>query len=182
MRVRLREIRETDLPFLNRCRNKYAVSKSLNSFLPQNIEKERQWFSTPKGEIHFLVEINGEQAVGQASLVNFSPRDKKAELTIFIDDEFWGCGYGEIATILMIHYGFTELNLHKIYLHVYESNENAKKMYKSIGFVKEGTLRDFIFKEGHYISADIYGMLVHEFLDLTDTDAVKEPLLYDDGR
>lgn len=181
MKVRLREIREDDLPFLNQCRNKYAVSKDLNLFLPQSMKQEHQWLIKPKDEIHFLIEINDDQLVGQVSLVHFSHRDKKAELTIFLDDEFWGNGYGKIATQLMLHYGFTELNLHKIYLHVYESNERAKKMYESLGFLKEGTLRDFIFKGGQYISADILGILAHEFVNRPETDAIDEPLLYFDN-
>lgn len=182
MTVRLREIREADLPFLNQCRNKYAVSKDLNLFLPQNLEQERQWFGRPKDEVHFLVEVDGEQPAGQVSLIHFSHRDKRAEFTIFLDDSVWGKGYGQIATRLMLHYGFTELNLHKIYLHVYEGNERAKKMYESVGLVKEGTLRDFIFKNGRYLSADIYGVLSDEFLSLPTTASITEPLFHSDSR
>jgi len=181
VRIRLREIQESDLAFLNQCRNKPSVSRQLNLFQPQSLERERQWLLTPKNEIHFLIVAGKTEAIGQVSLIHFSHKDKKAEFTIFLDDTFWGRGYGKTATRLMLHYAFTELNLHKIYLHVYEGNERARNMYKSIGFIEEGKLRDFIFKDGNYISAHIYGILSHEFFTHPNTDGIVEPLLYDDG-
>ncbi len=182
MKVRLREIRESDLPFLNKCRNKYAVSKNLNIFWPKTIESERQWFMETKDEVHFLIEIDSGQQAGQVSLIHFSHRDRKAEFTVFLDDEFWGQGYGIIATRLMLHYAFFKLNLHKVFLHVYEGNEVARSMYESVGFVKEGKLRDFIFKGGKYVSAYIYGILSHEFLTTPNKRGIVEPLLYDDNK
>ncbi len=179
MKIRLREIREDDLSFLNQCRNKFAVSRSLNMFHPKPLEGEQQWFHKPKDEVHFLIEADGN-AAGQASLIHFSRRDRKAEFTIFLDEPYWGKGYGRIATKLMVHYGFYELNLHKIFLHVYKGNDAARKMYEKTGFCKEGLLRDFIFREGEYIDAHHYGILCDEFFEIEDNlKGISEPLLYE---
>lgn len=182
MRVRLREIRESDLSFLNACRNKYGVSKYLNHFCPKSIDSERQWFDTAKDEVHFTIEADNGEAAGQVSLIHFSHKEKQAEFTIFVDDPFWGKGYGKVATRLMLHYGFSELNLHKIFLHVYEGNESAKSIYESVGFVQEGKLRDFVFKGGRYLSAYYFGILSHEFLTPENVEGIFEPLLYVDPK
>ena len=182
MKVRLREIRAAELEFLNSVRNQYNVSKSLNLFLPQSIEKEVDWLRYDREtQVHFLIECLDESLsrVGQVSLVNFAHRDKKAEFTVFLSEGSWGKGYGSISTKIMIHYGFTQLNLNKIYLHCYESNKNAKRMYESIGFLREGTIRDFIFKDGRYLNAFYYGMLRKEFDKQVWRELIKTPLEYD---
>lgn len=182
MKIQLREIRESDLIFLNTCRNKFSVSKYLNHYCPKSLESERQWFFALKDEIHFIIEVDNDKQVGQVSLIHFFHKEKQAELTIFLDDDYYGKGYGKIATKLMLHYAFSELNLHKIILHVYEGNETAKSLYESVGFIQEGKLRDFVFKQGHYISAYVFGILSHEFLTQANTDGIVEPLLYDDKK
>ncbi len=179
MKIRLREIRESDLSFLNKCRNKYAVSKSLSSYCPRNIESEHRWFVSDKDEIHFIIEVDEQKPVGQVSLIHFSNKDRQAELTIFLDDAFWGNGYGKTATKLMLHYAFIELNLHKIFLHVYQGNDSAKKMYESIGFREEGILRDFVFREGRYLFAYYFGILSDEFMIDENLSGIVEPLYYD---
>ena len=91
----------------------------------------------------------------------------------------WGKGYGSISTKIMIHYGFTQLNLNKIYLYCYELNKNAKRMYESIGFVREGTIREFIFKDGKYLDAFYYGMLRKESDKQVWAESIKHPLEYE---
>lgn len=182
MKINLREIRESDLPFLNKARNKYSVSKYLNLFQPKNLESERQWFLATKGEIHFAIVVDSDFIVGQVSLIHFSNDRKIAEFTIFLDDVFWGKGYGKIATKVMLHYAFNELALHKVFLHVYDGNDSAKALYESVGFVCEGKIRDFVFKAGKYLDAYLFGIFAHEFLMSKNTEGIISPLLFDNAK
>jgi RimJ/RimL family protein N-acetyltransferase len=53
----------------------------------------------------------------------------------------------------MLDYAFNTLKLHRIDLEVYDFNPRAQHVYKKLGFVEEGTLRDVLFWEGKFHSA-----------------------------
>jgi putative acetyltransferase len=48
------------------------------------------------------------------------------------------------------------LNLRRLELEVYTDNEPAVRLYARAGFVIEGTLRQYVFRDGQYV--DVYTM------------------------
>jgi len=85
-------------------------------------------------------------------LKNIDYLNKKAEYYIFIGNKnYWGRGIGIIATKKFLNYIKQHLKLHKIYLHVDWSNFVAKKLYKKVGFIKEGILKGELLREKKYI-------------------------------
>lgn len=64
-----------------------------------------------------------------------------------------GKGYGTEATGLLLRYAFDTLKLHRIDLEVFDFNLRAQHVYKKLGFVQEGVLRDVLLWEGEYHSA-----------------------------
>jgi diamine N-acetyltransferase len=181
MEVRLREVRQSDLEWINKIRNDYQVSKFLNLFCPQSLDEEIAWFSNDKdNEVHFAIERSDEewQIVGQVSLVGYKKKDRKAELTIFLHPNAWGQKIGTTATKLMTHYGFTQLNLNKIFLHCYSNNERAYRLYQKLGFESEGVLRDFVYKDGTFYDAIHFGMLRSEFDRIWWQEEISQPLIF----
>lgn len=67
---------------------------------------------------------------------------------------------------LLLDYGFNELNFYRIQLNVISYNENAIKLYEGLGFVKEGSYRDFIFRDGKRHDMYLYGLLKQEWSEL----------------
>jgi len=87
------------------------------------------------------------------------------ELHILLGDRAsHGQGVGTEATRAMLSHGFRDLNLHRIYLFVLDSNAVARRMYEKAGFRHEGTLRDAVFKNGAYGDVHLMGLLAPEFL------------------
>jgi RimJ/RimL family protein N-acetyltransferase len=60
----------------------------------------------------------------------------------------WGKGYGTDAMRLMLRYAFTELNLRRVTLIVFEYNPRAIRSYEKAGFVMEGRIRGAMQREG----------------------------------
>jgi RimJ/RimL family protein N-acetyltransferase len=60
----------------------------------------------------------------------------------------WGKGYGTDAMRLMLRYAFTELNLRRVTLIVFEYNPRAIRSYEKAGFVMEGRIRRAMQREG----------------------------------
>lgn len=62
----------------------------------------------------------------------------------------WGKGYAREAMMLMVDYGFDQLNLNLIYLSVLAGHDRAHRIYVDLGFREEGRLRQRIFRDGRY--------------------------------
>jgi len=79
------------------------------------------------------------------------------------DKSFWGRGYGTDAMRLMMRLGFDKMNLHRLWLHVYDYNQRALASYEKCGFKREGVLRSERFYRGRYHDTIVMGILESEY-------------------
>lgn len=103
------------------------------------------------------------QAIGTCQLLNIHPVHRNAELQIRIGGDFHrGKGIGPEAIRLLTCFGFDDLNLHRIYLHVFSSNKAALRAYQKCGFAIEGTLREAAHINGSWVDVIAMGLLKHK--------------------
>lgn len=128
-----------------------------NNYTPIHEPNHIEWFDIIRKKedvrIFAIRQKNDHKLIGtcQLSAINFI--NSSAELQIRIGDVAeQGKGYGTEATRLLVTFGFNDLNLHRIYLNVFEHNARALKTYDKIGFKKEGVLRDAEFINGQYFN------------------------------
>lgn len=102
--------------------------------------------------------------IGWIDFKNIDNLNKHAELGIAIGDKsYWGKGYGLSAMNEMLIWGFTQLELNKIWLRVEIDNENAIKSYKNMGYVEEGILRQDRLRNGEFVDRLRMSILKDEF-------------------
>jgi len=77
--------------------------------------------------------------------------------------EYWGKGYGTDAMKVILRYAFTELNLHRVTLGVFEYNPRAIRSYEKAGFVHEGRVRQELLKDGQRWDVLEMGILREEW-------------------
>jgi len=89
----------------------------------------------------------------------------------------FGHGLGTEATRLLVEYGFTALDLHRIELEVFEFNPRARRTYEKVGFVAEGVRRDALLWDGRYYNAILMSMLQPEFMARRQElqDSIEQP-------
>ncbi len=75
--------------------------------------------------------------------------------------EYWGNGYGTDAMRAILHFAFTELNLYRVSLNVFEYNPRAIRSYEKAGFVAEGRQRQVLNRDGRRWDV-IYMGILHE--------------------
>ena len=63
---------------------------------------------------------------------------------------YWNQGYGTETMQVMLKHAFETLNLHRIFLRVFEKNPMAVRCYEKVGYVHEGRLREAVYAEGEY--------------------------------
>jgi RimJ/RimL family protein N-acetyltransferase len=74
-----------------------------------------------------------------------------------------GQGYGGEALALGLNFAFNDVNLHRITLSVFAYNEPAIRLYERLGFIREGTLREFLRRDGQRFDMHIYSLLAREW-------------------
>lgn len=72
-------------------------------------------------------------------------------------------GYGVEAMQLALKFAFHELNLHRLQLTVFDYNEPAVRLYERLGFVREGTFREALHRDGRRYDMHLYGLLATDW-------------------
>lgn len=80
------------------------------------------------------------------------------------DRDYWGNGFGTDAMLVMLRYAFTELNLHRVSLNVFEYNSRAQRSYEKAGFKVEGRQRQGMMRDGRRWDLIFMGILREEWL------------------
>lgn len=110
-----------------------------------------------------IIDKGTEVHIGNISLQNIDSLNQSAEFAIIIGNkEFWSRGVGKEAAQLVIEHGFKQLNLHRVYCGTSIENIGMQKLAEALGFVKEGTARDAMFKNGKFQDIISYGLIRHE--------------------
>jgi RimJ/RimL family protein N-acetyltransferase len=65
---------------------------------------------------------------------------------------------GEILQVV-----FDECRAHRLFLDVFEDNQRAQHVYRSLGFVQEGVMRDAAERDGNYFSLHLMSILESEY-------------------
>jgi len=98
--------------------------------------------------------------IGEAAFQGIDWKNRSALYSILIGDpEFRGRGLGTEATMLMVSYGFDDLNLHRIEALVLAGNGAAIRCLHKVGFVQEGIKREAIWKDGKWHDVILFGKL-----------------------
>ena len=104
--------------------------------------------------------LDGDRLIGSCQLHGIDQRARSAELQIRIGEgDQRERGYGSEALALLLHHGFEDLNLRRIWLRVFASNERALAAYRSAGFEEEGRLREAAYVGGVYVDVVVMARL-----------------------
>ena len=109
-----------------------------------------------------IVRKEDKTPVGQVSFFNYNSLNRSAELGVLIDPDERRSGFAGDALRVLIKYLFKYRNLNKVYAETAEFNDGAIALLESIGFKKDGVLRQHYFFEGEYHDKLAYSLLLFE--------------------
>lgn len=153
-KVRLRAIEREDIPKFVRWLNDPEVTQYLTLYMPISRVEEERWFEQQlesQNSKVLAIETNEGLHIGNIGLHDIDWKNRHAMLGIFIGEkEYWGLGYGTDAVMTLLGFAFQEMNLHRIYLYVFDYNERAIRCYQKCGFQVEGRQREGLYQNGEY--------------------------------
>ncbi|GIU11913.1 MULTISPECIES: GNAT family N-acetyltransferase [unclassified Shewanella] len=102
-----------------------------------------------------LVAVREGEVVGQIGMEVFSnPRRKHvANIGMAVHESYRGIGIASALLEAMVSLAQNWLAVRRIELEVYTDNHLAVSLYKKHGFVIEGEMREYAFRDGEYIDA-----------------------------
>ena len=104
------------------------------------------------------------ECIGQIAYFLVDSKNHFAEIEYCIGSSYQRNGLATEATKAVIHYGFDNMNLHKVQICHKSINLPSRKVIEKCGFVYEGTLRDFFYIDGQYVDRLYYSILKKEFM------------------
>ena len=147
--------------FLDSSPSQLQSQKGMQKSLEEDLEKQksdRHWFT-----IRALLD---DKLLGDIDLSIYNWTGRDAFVGIGIGErDFWGKGYGTDVMKVILRYAFTELNLQRLTLTVFEYNPRAVRAYEKTGFRHEGRLRQFLNREGRRWDMLFMGILRHEWME-----------------
>ena len=137
--------------------NDPKVRRYARNMWPLTLEDVKKWFE-PAPDRHtrefvvFTIYHKGDKRIiGTVGFGRINWVNRNANIFGSIGEtEYWGRGIIGEAIKLLIAYGFTEMNLHKIYAGVYSPNERSLRAAEKLGFQKEAVIKESMYVDGEY--------------------------------
>lgn len=158
MRLSFYRIKEEDLQFLNETRNGYA-SEYLHDSRTFTLQETIEWYNKTNPNYWIIFDEDINERVGYFRLSSYSSINKNIYIGADISQKFKGKGYGTEAYKKFIPLLLGFYDLHKISLEVLETNVVAIRLYEKLGFIREGTKRHEVYKNGSWINSIIMSYL-----------------------
>jgi len=116
---------------------------------------------------HFCVHLEtGNRVVGAVALSDINRESSQAELGFWIGKDYRGKGYAKEAIKLAIGLAFGKFLLNRVYVYVLVSNEVSIHLLSSLGFIKEGLLRENTQRDGKFYDTLIFSLLKRDYKSL----------------
>jgi len=168
----LRELRRSDIPTVNSWRADRELIACLGApFRYINEDVDQRWFDSYMNNRGStvrcaIVEADAPDAIlGLISLCEIDNLNRKCQLHIMIGDKNQrGKGMGYFAFMEIMRHAFMDLNLNRIEVLVLTENEASLRLCRKAGFVDEGILRQYAYKNGEYKDTVIMGALREEWI------------------
>jgi diamine N-acetyltransferase len=146
------------------------VREAIGTVWPVSMVQHREWYGALQSDRSrlCLVMLDAESSapVGMIGLNGIDLIYRNAELWLYVGDEkARRRRLGGSAVEQLLRRAFETIGLHRVFVHVFEYNEPARRFFKSCGFQEEGRLRDAAFKRGRFWDKHVMGILDREFAE-----------------
>ncbi len=159
MNITIRRVEPTDHEALHRIFAGRQVIWGTTQLPFPSLEMWRKRLAEPPEGTYGIVACVEGEVVGHLNIhtnPNRPRRQHAAGIGISVRDDFQGQGVGTALMQAALDVADNWLNVQRLELEVYTDNEPAVRLYQRAGFVIEGTLRQYVFRDGRYV--DVYAM------------------------
>lgn len=171
-RLMLQEIDWNDLDVIHNLHCVPEVDEFNTLGIPTNIEDTKNVLrpyiedqnNINRNQICWTVKlITDNTFVGIAGMILSADRFRMGEIYYNLLPQFWGNGYGTETAKLLIKFGFSEFNLHRIEAGVATENERSIRVLEKAGMFREGLRRKILPIRGEWKDNYHYAIVEDDF-------------------
>ena len=155
-----------DLLILKKWRNDKNTRKHTREFRLLNMLNQKNWFESihkdnPPKFIMFGINNKNNKLIGVCGLTYIDWKNRHAEISIILSQKCWQKTKEARDTIdLLVEYGFGELNLHRLWVEIFDSIHENIKLFEKMHFIKEGELREKLWRDNKWHNSLIYSKIL----------------------
>jgi ribosomal-protein-alanine N-acetyltransferase len=118
----------------------------------------------PRSSYYLAVVLQAEdRLIGWCSLDITSQKHHEAELGYALHRRSWGRGYSTEAAQAILTFGFTSLDLHRVFATCSPENAASERVLQKLGMQLEGRLRGNKWSKGRWRDSLLYAILANEW-------------------
>jgi len=129
------------------------------NYLTSVLEK----YNEEKYDFQALYVKSTEEYIGEAGILSFNQKNRRAVVGYNLIPKYWGNGYATEITMGLVKYLFEKEKAERIEALVAEDNRASRKVLEKSGFIAEGLLRNFAYIDHKYYNVYYYGMIRSDY-------------------
>lgn len=152
--------------------NDPEVRRYARQMFPRSLDQIKKWFEPTKDEglrdfiVFNIYHKKDKRPIGSAGFSHINWLNMNANIWASIgESEYWGKGIVVEAAKLLINFGFTELNFHKIYAGVYSPNKRSLRATEKLGFKEEAVLKEEMYVDGKFVNSHRFALFKKDWLE-----------------
>ncbi len=169
--IELRGIEPEDWSFFLEMNQSTEIHRMLD-FLAPPLSKEllKQWCAEQSkikfqdGSYRWIIEDSNNNRIGVIDTQNCDSRNGTFSYGVVVLDKYRRNGIAKKAILCVMEYYFLHLRYNKANIIIHADNLPSLKLHESLGFQKEGELRDSIYTNGKFINKLYFGQTKDEFI------------------
>ena len=168
--VALRAIERDDLADLLAWRNNPHFRRYFREFRELSMADQERWYDEivlkdPSVRMFSIIEKDSKRLIGACGLCYIDHRNQSADFSIYIgkDELYIDDCLAPDAGLTLLRYGFSEMNLHRIWAEIYSTDEPKQALFNTLGLTLEGRHRQTRWVGGSWVDSLFYGLLKDEF-------------------
>ena len=134
-----------------------AVQAFVHRFLAQQQEQ-------PRTKFQLAIRLKASrQLIGNCGLRMEAAEAQEADIGYELSPRQWGRGYATEAARAIVQFGFTHLQLHRIWAWCLADNVGSARVLEKLGMRLEGRLREKEYFKGRWWDTLVFGLLDFEW-------------------
>jgi len=169
-RLVVRQITEADLPGLMAVNGDDTVTQFLPYATWRSIDDATAWYQRITGiqatgnAVQFVILSRADASVvGACLLFNFNEGSARAELGYVLGQAQWGRGLAREAVGALVGTAFGAMGVRRLEAEVNPLNQPSVRLLQSLGFTREGLLRQRWVGKGKTYDVELHGLLSAEW-------------------
>ncbi len=168
LKIGLAPLDSTDMALIRSWRNDYQIWKWCRQNDLISDAEQTRWFESqskdPTIKMYKIMMASDKDSgpIGVCGFTSIDLYNRRAEFSLYVAPRAQKNGFGRVALSLLLDHGFKNLGLNLIWGESFDQNP-ATQLFDKLGFVKEGTRRQFYFRDGKLIDAHLYSLTSEEW-------------------